>query len=253
MVSPWLWPWLLATGFAAGFVDAIAGGGGMITVPVLLGLGFSPAEALATNKLQATFGSANAVWAYRRADLVRWKEAWPGVVSTAMGAVSGVLSVAWMDAGLLRRVIPFLLLTAALAVALRPSLGAEPKAARLGRVPFLIGFGLVLGFYDGFFGPGTGTFWTLAFVVFSGFELLRATAWTKWMNFTSNIVSLAAFLGTARIDWIAGLWMGAGQSLGARLGARVAMRGGASVIRPVFLTVVLVATVKLFWDGWIKG
>lgn len=253
MVSPWLWPWLLGAGFAAGFVDAIAGGGGMITVPVLLGVGLSPAEALATNKLQSTFGSASAVWAYRRASLVTWNEAWPGVVATALGAVLGVVAVTWMAPGFLRKAIPFLLLAAAVAVWKRPSLGATAKPARCGRLPFLAGFGIVLGFYDGFFGPGTGTFWTLAFVLVLGFELLRATAWTKWMNFTSNVVALVAFLGAARIDWVAGLWMGVGQGLGARLGARVAMKGGASVIRPVFLSMVLVAATKLFWDGWLKS
>lgn len=252
MVSPWLWPWLLGAGFAAGFVDAIAGGGGMITLPVLLGVGLSPAEALATNKLQSTFGSASAVWAYRRAALVTWKEAWPGVVATALGAVLGVMAVTWMAPGFLRKVIPFLLWAAAIAVWMRPALGSTAKPARCGRLAFLLGFGLVLGFYDGFFGPGTGTFWTLAFVLLMGFELLRATAWTKWMNFTSNIVALVAFLGAARIDWVAGLWMGVGQGLGARLGARLAMKGGASVIRPVFLGVVLVAATKLFWDGWMR-
>lgn len=243
---------LFATGFAAGFVDSIAGGGGLITVPVLLGTGMPPAEALATNKLQATFGSGSAAWQYRRAKAVSLGDAWPGIVATAAGALLGVLMVRHADPGLLRRVIPFLLLGAALVVWLRPSLGSETRPARLGARPFQLLFGLGLGFYDGFFGPGTGTFWTLAFVFVLGFELLRATAWTKWMNFTSNIVSLAAFAVATRMDWVAGLLMGAGQFLGARTGARVALRGGSKLIRPVFLVVVVAATAKLFYDGWIR-
>jgi uncharacterized membrane protein YfcA len=252
VVTPWAWPWLFGAGFAAGFVDAIAGGGGMITVPVLMGVGLPPAEALATNKLQSTFGSGSAMWAYRRAALVGWDDAWPGVVSTGVGAVVGVMAVTWLSPDILRRVMPFLLVLAAVAVWRRPALGDSERPPRVGRVPFLAGFGLVLGFYDGFFGPGTGTFWTLAFVVVQGFALLRATAWTKWMNFTSNVVALVAFVGTTRIDWVAGLLMGVGQALGARLGARAAIRGGSRLIRPVFLGVVVVAAVKLFWDGWFR-
>lgn len=224
----------------------------MITLPVLLGVGLPPAEALATNKLQSTFGSASAAWAYRRASLVSWGEAWPGLLATAVGAVLGVVAVTWLEPGLLRRVIPFLLIAAAVAVWKRPALGSTPAPARWGRVPFLMGFGMVLGFYDGFFGPGTGTFWTLAFVLLLGFELLRATAWTKWMNVTSNLVALGAFMMAARIDWVAGVCMGVGQGFGARLGARVAMRGGSTLIRPIFLGVVVVAAATLFWDGWLR-
>ncbi len=109
LLSPWLWPLLLAVGGAAGFVDAIAGGGGLLSLPVLLGAGLSPAEALATNKLQATFGSGSATWHYRGARLVRWGDVWPGVMATAAGAVLGSLTVSRADPGFLRRVIPFLL------------------------------------------------------------------------------------------------------------------------------------------------
>ncbi len=248
----WSWPLLFATGFAAGFVDSIAGGGGLITVPALLATGLPPAEALATNKLQATFGSGSAAWQYRRARLVTLPAAWPGILATALGAALGVVLVRLADPGLLRRLIPFLLAAAALVVWLRPALGSTARPARWGTLPFQLVFGLALGFYDGFFGPGTGTFWTLAFVFLLGFELLRATAWTKWMNFTSNVVSLVAFALVTRIDWIAGLLMGAGQFLGARTGARLALRGGASLIRPVFLVVVVAATAKLFYDGWLR-
>lgn len=252
MSFSWSWPLFLATGFAAGFVDSIAGGGGLITVPVLLSAGLSPAETLATNKLQATFGSGSAAWHYRRASLVSLAEAWPGILATAVGALIGVGAVRSADPNLLRRVIPFLLAAVALLVWRRPSLGSTARPARWRSVPFQLTFGLGLGFYDGFFGPGTGTFWTLAFVLALGFELLRATAWTKWMNFTSNVVALVAFAFTTRIDWVAGLLMGAGQFFGARLGARVALHGGARLIRPVFLAVAVVATSKLFYDGWVK-
>ena len=245
-------PFLFLAGFIAGFVDSIAGGGGMITVPVLLGIGLPPAEALATNKLQSTFGSASAVWAYRRASLVTWEQAWPGVLATAIGAVLGVWAVTSLDSGVLKQIIPFLLLSAVVVFWKRPALGDGTRAPRMGHRTFLLGFGAVLGFYDGFFGPGTGTFWTIAIVLLLGFELLRATAWTKWMNFTSNAVSLVAFLAAGRVDWSAGLWMGAGQAVGARCGAGVAMRRGAGVIRPLLMTVASLAAAKLLWEAWGK-
>lgn len=243
---------LLLAGLLAGFVDAIAGGGGLITLPALLGVGLPPAEALATNKLQSTFGSASATWHYRRAGLVSWAKAWPGVVSTATGAVVGVWSVSHLDPEWLRRGIPFLLLFAAFVVWRRPNLGQGAGRARVGRRSFLIAAGFGLGFYDGFFGPGTGTFWTVGLVLALGFELLRATAWTKSMNFTSNLVSLAAFLCLGRIMWSAGLLMGVGQALGARVGARVALRGGSRLIRPMVVILALLSAAKLFYDGWLR-
>lgn len=252
MSSYVLWPLLFGAGFFAGFVDSIAGGGGLITVPVLLGIGLPPVEAFATNKLQSTFGSASAAWSYRKARLVTLREAWPGIAATAVGAGAGVFAVSLLDPTLLRRVIPFLLLAAALVVWRRPALGAVEREPRFRLLPFQFLAGLALGFYDGFFGPGTGTFWTLALVLGPGFALLRATAWTKAMNFTSNAVALAAFGLTTRFDWTAGLLMGVGQALGARAGARVALRGGSRLIRPMFLVVVLAATAKLFYDGWVR-
>jgi len=243
-------PFLFLAGFIAGFVDSIAGGGGMITVPVLLGIGLPPAEALATNKLQSTFGSASAVWTYRRAGLVTWEKAWPGVLATGIGAVLGVWAVTALDPGVLKRIIPFLLLSAVAVLWKRPALGDATRPPRIALRPFLLGFGVILGFYDGFFGPGTGTFWTVAIVLLLGFELLRATAWTKWMNFTSNVVSLAVFLAAGRVDWTAGLWMGAGQAVGARCGAGMAMRRGARMIRPLLMAVASLAALKLLWEAW---
>lgn len=243
---------LVLAGWLAGFVDAIAGGGGLITLPALLGIGLPPAEALATNKLQSTFGSASATWHYRRAGLVSWAEAWPGVVSTAVGAGLGVWSVSRLDPEWLRRWIPFLLLFAAFIVWRRPNLGQGASRARVGRRGFLVAAGLGLGFYDGFFGPGTGTFWTVGLVLALGFELLRATAWTKSMNFTSNLVSLVVFMFLGRVDWVAGLLMGVGQALGARWGARVALRGGSRLIRPMVLVLALLSAAKLIHDAWLR-
>ncbi len=247
MIAPWLYPLLFLTGFAAGFVDAIAGGGGLITVPVLLNLGLSPADALGTNKLQATFGSASATWHYARAGLIDYRPCIKGVVFTAIGAGVGTAMVRWLPQDLLKQTIPWLLIAVAVYTLFRRTLGDSDVHPRLGTGVFYVTFGLGLGFYDGFFGPGTGTFWTIAYVTLLGYNLTRATAHTKLMNFTSNAVSLGVFLAAGHAHFGAGLCMGTGQLLGARLGARTVIRRGTQFIRPVFITVVLAVTARLLY------
>lgn len=242
------YPVLLLTGLAAGFVDAIAGGGGVITVPVLLNLGLPPQLALGTNKLQATFGSGSATWHYGQAGLIGFRQAWLGVVCTFLGSVLGTLSVQQLDAGFLRQIIPWLLVAIALYMLVQPDLGAIDLHPRLVAACFYPIFGLLLGFYDGFFGPGTGTFWAMAFVLGLGFNLTRATAHTKLVNFTSNLASLGAFALAGQVHVGAGLTMGLGQWLGAQLGSRMVILRGTRLIRPVFIFVTLVLTAKLLWQ-----
>lgn len=253
MLDLWQLPLLFATGLVAGFVDAIAGGGGMITVPVLMNCGLPPQLALGTNKLQACFGSGSATWHYARAGLVNWAECRRGVILTFLGAALGTLAVQQLDPAFLKRFIPALLLAVALYFYFRPALGNTEASPRLRRDAFDVLFGLGLGFYDGFFGPGVGTFWAMAFVLALGFNLTKATAQTKAMNFASNAASLLFFLAAGQVHFGAGLTMGAGQLLGARLGAGTVIRRGTWFIRPVFLTVVVALTLKLIWDAFVKG
>ena len=135
---------------------------------------------------------------------------------------------------------------------LKPDLGAADAPSRLPRVWFDTGFGLVLGFYDGFFGPGTGTFWAMAFVLGLGFNLTRATGYTKVMNFASNLSSLLFFLLGRNVLFGSGLAMGVGQLLGARLGSRLVVTRGVKFIRPIFITMVLAITAKLLYDNYLK-
>jgi hypothetical protein len=122
----------------------------------------------------------------------------------------------------------------------------------MGRRRFDLVFGLGLGFYDGFFGPGTGTFWAMAYMLGLGFNLTRATAYTKVMNFASNLSSLAFFLLGRNVLWGAGLSMGLGELLGARLGSRLVIAKGARFIRPIFISAVLALTLKLLYDAYVK-
>jgi hypothetical protein len=252
MTPLWLHPILFLTGLGAGFVDSIAGGGGLITIPVLLNLGLSPQDALGTNKLQATFGSGSATWNYGRAGLIAYRECVAGIVFTFGGALVGTLMVQQLNPAFLKQVIPWLLLAIALYLLFQPKLGEKDIHPRLTPRLFHLAFGLLIGFYDGFFGPGTGTFWAMAYVLGLGFNLTKATAHTKVMNFTSNAASLLAFLWGGQVHYLAGLAMGVGQLVGARLGARMVIRRGTKFIRPVFITVVLALTLKLLWDNYAR-
>lgn len=250
MIPTWQYPLLFLTGLAAGFVDAIAGGGGLITIPVLLSLGLPPQFALGTNKLQAAFGSTSAMWHYGRAGLIDFKSCRLGIVFTFIGATLGTLLVSRMNPDLLRQTIPWLLVAIALYLLLQPGLGEAELRPRFPADGFHFVLGLGLGFYDGFFGPGTGTFWAMAYMLGLGFNLTRATAHTKVMNCTSNIASLIVFGAAGNVHLGAGLCMGLGQFLGARLGSKVVVRRGAQFIRPVFITVVLAVTARLLWQNW---
>ena len=249
-ISPILLPVLFLTGAVAGCIDAIAGGGGLITIPVLLGLGLPPQAALGTNKLQATFGSFSAMTHFVRAGTVRLKDAVPGVVWTAIGAILGSYTVQQIDPGFLKKAIPFLLLLILCYTILSPRLGAEEVKPRLPKGVFYALFGLLLGFYDGFLGPGTGSFWVVSLMLGLGFEMRKGTGYTKVFNFVSNVVSLAVFIAGGHVLLWAGLVMGAGQAVGARVGARLVIRKGAGFIRPVFISSVLAVTAKLFYDSY---
>ncbi len=249
MTIEW-YPVLFATGLAAGFVDSIAGGGGMITLPVLLNLGLPPLEALGTNKLQATFGSGGAAWHYGRAGWIDFKSCRAGAAWTFLSALLGALLVRSLSRDLLKLLIPWLLILIALYTLVRPRFGEAASRPRIPPRLFHPLAGLVIGFYDGFFGPGTGSFWAMAFVLGLGLSLTRATAHTKWMNFASNIAALLVFVASRQVLYGPGVTMGLGQWLGARLGAKTVVRRGAQFIRPVLVTVVLILSAKLLYEHW---
>ncbi|QEM69417.1 TSUP family transporter [Geobacter sp. FeAm09] len=245
-----LLPLLFLTGLVAGLVDSIAGGGGLITIPVLLGVGMPPQAALGTNKLQASFGSGSAMLTFVRSGTVRLDDCRAGIAYTAIGAALGTITVQMLDPALLRHAIPWLLVAIVLYTLLTPRLGYEDIHARVKPGPFFFAAGLVLGFYDGFLGPGTGSFWVMALMLGLGFNMTRATGYTKVMNFTSNVASLALFICGGSVLWREGLIMGVGQFVGARIGARMVVRKGTRFIRPVFVTMVLAITAKLIWQNF---
>lgn len=241
---------LAVGGLCAGFVDSIAGGGGMIALPVLLTAGLPPHLALGTNKLQSSFGSFTATVNYARKGLVRPQEMIWGIVATALGAVLGTLAIQRVSATVLSGIIPVMLVIVFLYTLFSPDLGYSDTAARLQKNLFYLAMGLLLGFYDGFFGPGTGSFWALAFVLLMGFNLKKATAHTKITNFTSNIVALIFFLLGGKVVFTAGITMGIGQVAGAYLGSRLVILRGVGLVRFFLLTVVGLTILKLVVDTY---
>ena len=241
---------LIAAAFLAGLIDAIAGGGGLITVPALMAIGLPPQVALGTNKLQASFGSGSAMLHFVRSGTVKLSECLTGVFWTAVGAGAGVLAIQRLDPAILRLLVPWMLVIIAAYTLFTPKLGAEDIHARISPRLFYPLFGLAIGFYDGFFGPGTGSFWAMGFVLLLGYSLVRATAHTKVMNFTSNIVALVVFLMAGQVHLLEGLLMGVAQFIGARIGAKLVIKKGAKFIRPVFIIIVLSITAKLIYQNY---
>jgi len=241
---------LALVGFCAGFVDSIAGGGGLISVPALLAAGLPPHLALGTNKLQSALGTAFAAGNYARRGLVTREGLALGVAVTAAAAALGAWAVTRLPGDLLVWLIPWLLGAIFIHVLLSPRIGDERRHARLAPAVFHGVSGLALGFYDGFFGPGTGSFWTLGYVMLLGYTLPHATGHTKVMNLASNVASLVWFAAHGDVLWVAGLVMGAANVAGALTGSTLAIRRGAGFIRMVFLLVVGATIARLVWRSF---
>lgn len=246
MVEPWVYAALTGIAFLAGAVDSVAGGGGLIVVPALLFAGLPPVQALGTNKLQSVFGTAIALRNYWRSGLVEWRPNRLTVALCFAGALGGALLVQLIRAHILSLIVPLLLVGAALYVLLSPRMTDDDASHRVtsrGYAPV----GLVIGFYDGFFGPGAGTFYTTSLVALRGYGLTKATGLTKLLNLTSAITSLLLFTIGGHIQWLLGLCMAAGAMAGGWIGSHSALRFGARLIRPVLVAVSLCLTARLLW------
>lgn len=235
---------LLAVGAIAGFVDAVAGGGGLLTMPTLLFAGLSPAQAVATNKLQGSFGTFSAVRYFVKRGELNLRDNLSTMAAVFIGASLGATAIQSIDPSFLAAWMPWALIAVALYVLLSPDLGSYQRTARASIVGFTLS-AFCIGAYDGFFGPGTGTFFALAYVLLNGFTLAKATAHAKLLNFTSNIVSLVIFVFGGEVVWSVGLLMALGQWTGARLGAGMVMTRGAQLIRPMTITMCIAMSIAL--------
>lgn len=239
---------LIGAGLIAGIVDSIAGGGGLITVPALMLAGIPPAQTLGTNKLQGLFGSLSATLAYARAGHVHIKKQFKWAIFAFLGAVLGALVALSLPKDVLTAILPLLLIAVAVYFAFKPNITNVDREERIS--PALFGFTIppLIGFYDGIFGPGAGSFYMLAFVGLIGYGLLKATAHTKLLNFASNLGGFAVFAYEGVIFWKIGIAMGIAQFIGAQIGARLAMKIGTKLIKPLLVIICIALAIKLLWD-----
>ncbi|AML50988.1 TSUP family transporter [Falsihalocynthiibacter arcticus] len=239
---------LILAGFFAGFIDAIAGGGGLITVPVLLIAGASPIEALSTNKVQGVFGAATAALSYARAGQVSLREQIFPAIIAFFASAAGAFMVSFLPVYLIRFILPILMVGIALFFAFKPGLDDFDRTRRMSVPVFTATMIPLVAAYDGLLGPGTGSFFMIAFVTLGGYGILKATAHTKLLNFASNLGAIVAFSMVATPWWFTGLAMGAAQIAGATCGAALAVKIGARVIKPLLVITSATLAAKLLWD-----
>jgi len=247
-VSPLETGLLCLAAYVAGALDAIAGGGGLITVPALLAVGLPPHMALATNKGQSVWGSGAAIVRYARAGLFDRRAAALSFPLALAGSAAGAILVLQLRPDFLRPLILVLLVLAAGVVAfsrIRP--GAEGSPRR-GSPLMLGGIALLIGGYDGFFGPGTGTFLITAYVVLLGLTFRQATANAKIVNFGSNLAALIVFAAQGVVVWSLAAPMVVAQMAGGWTGAHLAIRGGSRFVRLVVFIVALALVAKVAYD-----
>ena len=239
---------LLFMGFLASFIDAVAGGGGLVAIPALIYTGMPIAFVFGTNKLQASIGTSMAVRGYYKAGFINIQTVYRGLVFGLIGAVSGALVVNYVSNKFMSFVVPFLMLGVFLFNLFNKKLGVEPGKKRMSEIWFFSVFGFILGFYDAFFGPGTGNFWIIAIVFFLGYTFLDASGYAKVLNLKSNIFSLIVFLYYGKVNFIFGFIMAIGSLIGGIFGAKFVISRGSSVVRPFFMVIILANVVISFYE-----
>ena len=239
---------LFLVAMLAGFIDAMAGGGGLLTIPALLLAGLNPVSALATNKFQACAGSFSASLTMIKKGLVHPKMMKTALIMAFIGSAIGTVLVQLSPPDFLQKVLPFLIGAVGLYTLFSPNLGKLQTTPKMSQRRYERTFIPLIGFYDGYFGPATGTFFSLSQVVLRGRALIEATARAKLLNFATNIASLIFFIMGGQVVWMVGSVMMAGQVVGAFLGSQMVVKGGAGFIRPVIVLVCFCMVAKLvFW------
>jgi len=244
---------VIAASLAAGFIDAIVGGGGLVLVPALFAAYPSavPATLFGTNKGAAIWGTALAAWRYAGRVELRWASLGPAMAAALAGSALGAWGATLVDARVWRLVLPVILLALLIYTLARKDLGRDHAPAHHGRAEALraalIGGGI--GLYDGFFGPGTGSFFVFLFVRVLGYDFLHASASAKLLNTATNAAALTLFAATGHIWWGVAALMAVANMAGSWMGSHLALARGAGFVRGVFLVVVAALIVKTGWDA----
>lgn len=239
-------------GFLAAFVDSIAGGGGLISMPVLLMAGLPAHLALGTNKFAGAFGCFSSAYKYSKSGKTNIELLKKLIPFTILGCLLGVKCVLSISENILNILVFLMILIVALYTYLRKDLGKEDKFENLSKENIKKGIimAFALGFYDGFFGPGTGTFLTFAFIKIYGFDFLHASANTKILNFTSNFTALILFMFSGQILYKVAIFYAISMVLGGYIGAKVAINKGSQLIKPIFLFMAVAVAIKLLYQAF---
>lgn len=244
---------VLCAAFVAGLVDAMVGGGGLVQLPTLLATfpTTPPPVLLGTSKLAGVFGTASAAWRYSRAVRIPWRLIGPACVIAFLASLGGAATVTHVSPDVFRPLVPVILAIVLIYTLVRRDLGAVHAPRELSRGAFAAGFAVVaaIGFYDGFFGPGTGSFLMLLFIRWYGFDFVNAAASARVLNVATNASALAWFTGHGHVMWGVGLAMAAANVAGSQIGTRLALRRGAGFVRGVFVLIVAALIVKTAWDA----
>jgi len=253
------WPELAMVAVAAalaGFVDAIVGGGGLVLVPALFALypQAVPATLLGTNKGGAVWGTAWATLQYASRVTLRWGALWPAVVTALAGSFGGAWAVTQVNPDGLKRALPFVLAAVLVYTLAKKDMGREhaPRLAAPHEAAWASAIGAIVGFYDGFFGPGTGSFFVFLFVRALGYDFLHASASAKLLNTATNAAALALFAWKGHVWWQLALVIAAANVVGSLLGTRLALKHGAGFVRGVFLLVVAALIAKTAYDAFLR-
>jgi uncharacterized membrane protein YfcA len=236
---------LFIAAFLASLIDSIAGGGGLLTTPAMLLVGISPLNTLATNKFQSCFGTFTSTYNYYKNGLLTEPRRFLYFFLSFGGSMVGTFLVSRISNEVLESIIPILLISAAVFFILNRGPSTSNKSSSL---IFIFNVIVVLiGFYDGFFGPGTGSFFVLAFVIIKGISIMEATAITKLLNFASNFAAFIIFALKGYVIWELGLIMAVAQIGGANLGSRFAITNGEKVVRPVLVIVSILLSIRILF------
>lgn len=248
---------IFAVGLVAGFVDAIAGGGGLIMLPGLLFTGLPVGSAIATNKLCGTFGALTSTLRFAQSKQIDWRACIVMGIPAIIGAYLGSRSIDRLPSDWAEPLVIGLMIAITLFVVFNPGFGLKKDASSSSQQPKSLSpqrlfsgiiAGGVIGFHDGFFGPGTGIFLVFALLSLWSFDFLRGTGTTKVINLMTNLTALITFATAGNIDYSKGICGALGVGLGSLIGATFATRKGARIIKPIFITVTVTLIVKLLVD-----
>lgn len=240
----------------AGFVDAIVGGGGLILVPALFAVypSAAPATLFGTNKTGAIWGTAFSAWRYARKIEFHWRMLLPAVLAAFAGSLLGSWAITMASADFLRKLLPFILLGVLLYTLRKKDLGQTARPRQPPSRELLLGcaIGLVIGFYDGFFGPGTGSFFVFALVRLLGYDFLNASANAKLLNVATNLASIILLGAKGYIWWHLAIPLAAANIAGSFLGTFMALRYGSGFVRWIFMAVVTVLIARSAYDAFLR-